>query len=98
MMTKMVFTIKLSDRMNGMAIIQSANALIVIFCCSVNALSFKNPSKCFLYSVVPLNQRSNLSDPLTKQADANSKKGVVGTSGRIIPIIPKPIKKNPKHR
>ena len=87
----------LSNIINGMAIIQSANRLIVTFCLTVIALFLTNSSKCFSYNLVPLNQISNFLDPLTKQNEANRRKGVVGSIGKIIPTIPKPINTKPKN-
>ncbi len=78
-----------------MAIIKSAVSSIVSFCLKVIALFLTNPSKCFLYIFVPLNQTSNLFDPLTKQTEAKRRKGVVGKSGRIIPMIPRNMNKKP---
>ena len=87
-----------SVRKNGIAIIQSADRRMINFFFNVIARFFTNSSKCFLYIVVPLNQISNFLDPLTKQKEANSNKGVVGNSGSIIPTIPNPIKIKPKNR
>jgi hypothetical protein len=86
----------LSNIMSGIAIIQSANTLMVTFCLIVIALFLTNSSKCFLYSFVPLNQTSNLLDPLTKKKEANSNSGVVGSSGKITPNIPNPMNTKPK--
>lgn len=85
----------LSRIKKGIAIIASANNKIVVFCLNVIDLFITNSSKCFLYTFVPLNQTSNLLDPLTKQKDAKSKNGVVGNKGKIIPIIPINMKTNP---
>ena len=73
----------------------SANNNIVSFCFSVIDLSFTKSSKYFLYSFVPLNQTSNFSEPFTKQNAANRNNGVVGNTGKTIPIIPNPRDKNP---
>lgn len=91
----MILTMMLSNMMNGMAIIISADNSIVIFCLKVMALSLTNSSKCFLYSFVPLNQTSNFFDPLTKHTEAKSRNGVVGSSGKITPNIPRPMKIKP---
>lgn len=84
----MHFITKLSKIISGNAIIKSANNNIVIFCFKVIAFSFTKLSRCFLYIFVFLNQISNLSDPFTKKKEANSKNGVVGSIGNIIPIAP----------
>jgi len=84
----MHFITKLSKIISGNSIIKSANNNIVIFCFNVIAFFFIKLSKCFLYIFVLLNQTSNLSDPFTKKKDANSKNGVVGSIGNIIPIAP----------
>lgn len=86
----------LSIRKNGNAIMASAVRRIVHFCFNGIALSLTKSSKYFLYSFVPLNQRSNLSDPFTKKKAANRNNGVVGNIGKIIPMIPNPTNKNPR--
>ena len=75
----------------------SAVSKIVHFCFNGIALSLTKSSKYFLYSFVPLNQRSNLSDPFTKKKAANRNNGVVGNIGKIIPIIPNPRNKKPSN-
>ena len=75
---------------------QSADNRIIHFFFNVIALLLTNSSKCFLYSLVPLNQISNFLDPLTKHTDAKRNKGVVGNNGNTIPTMPNPRKKNPR--
>jgi hypothetical protein len=55
-------------------------------------------SRCFLYRPVDKNQRLNRSDPLAKKNAAKSKKGVVGSTGKTVPIAPSPKKKKPKNK
>ncbi len=86
----------LSRIINGTAIIASALKRIVNFCLRVISRRFTNPSKCFLYRLVPLNHRSNLFDPFTKKKEASISRGVVGMIGKTIPITPRPKKRNPK--
>ena len=92
--SKKIFT-KMSIKKKGIAIIASANNNSVHFCLRVIALSLTKSSRCLLYIFVPLNQRSNLSEPFTKQYAARRKKGVVGSIGNIIPTIPNPTHKSP---
>ena len=75
----------------------SANANKITFCFNVIALSLTNDSKCFLYTLVFINQVLNLSDPLAKQNDANNRNGVVGRIGKITPIAPKANATKPMH-
>ena len=77
---------------------QSSHLLLTkssIFALSGIAFSLTKSSKYFLYSFVPLNQRSNFGDPFTKQNAARRKNGVVGKIGNTIPTIPKPTHKSP---
>lgn len=87
----MILIRMLSKMKNGKAMVKSANNKIVIFCFNVILLSRTKLSKCFLYIEVPLNQTSNFFEPLTKKKEANNKSGVVGTTGRMIPMIPIPM-------
>lgn len=50
----------------------------------------------FLYNLVFLNQLSNLLEPFAKKIEATIRKGVVGNTGTRTPIIPRPVKINPK--
>lgn len=91
----MTRTNHLSTVKKAIAIILSANTFNTIFCLSVIVLLVTNPSKCFLYISVPLNQTANFSEPFTKQYDANKSNGVVGITGKMIPSIPTPKLKKP---
>ena len=73
----------------GKAIIKSAKASKHIFCFKVIALSLTKLSRCFLYNFVLVNQLLNLSDPFAKQNDAKRRNGVVGSTGKTTPILPK---------
>ena len=94
-MIKIILTGMLSKIIKGIAIIASANNKMESLCFRVMALSLTKSSKYFLYSFVPLNQTSNFLDPFTKQKAANRNNGVVGKTGKTIPIIPNPRDKNP---
>lgn len=52
-------------------------------------------SRWILYSFVPLNHLLNLAEPLAKQKDARSKKGVVGSIGITTPTAPIPKNRKP---
>ena len=53
----------------------------------------RNSARWFLYSFVDKNHLLNFGEPFAKKYEATSKKGVVGRTGRAIPIRPKPRKK-----
>jgi hypothetical protein len=56
---------------------------------------FSKFSRLFLYSFVDLNHKLKRSEPLAKQKEAKSRKGVVGRRGRTTPTAPIPQKRNP---
>lgn len=52
-------------------------------------------SRLFLYNCVDLNHLLKRSEPLAKQKEAKSRKGVVGRRGRTTPTAPIPQKRKP---
>ena len=75
--------------------IDDANDRIITLVFKVIARSFTKQSKCFWYKLVDRNQSLIRFEPFAKQYAANNKNGVVGNTGKIMPIAPSPVAKIP---
>ena len=83
---------KISTRINGISSPKLANARIALFCFSVILRVKTKSAKYFSKIFVFLNHLSKRSDPLEKQKEAISRKGVVGNgkNGIKVAIMPTP--------
>ena len=75
--------------MNETAIIIPAQICMVNFCFNGRDLVCIYSDRYLWYRFVPWNHLLNLSELLVKQYKANSKNGVVGNTGSIVPNAPR---------